>query len=147
MRHSKRGPTQLELPLGVEPEAPAEEAKAPVAVAPSPAEPKLPAPAQAPAEPTRAGLRVIQGGGERVQEALSSRDAVVRVLIEAGADLLLRRITPERAEHIERSVNQILDLFDRVDTVPQLMPVLKRQLDELEALMTETRAQRSRRPG
>lgn len=150
MRHSRKtGPTQLELPLGLDPEPLAQEAKAPVALAPIPAAPKAqaPAPAPAPADPPRAGLRVIQGGGERVQEALSSRDAVVRVLVEAGADLLLRRITAERAEYIERSVNQILDLFDRVDAVPQLMPVLKRQLDELEALMTETRAQRSRRPG
>ena len=100
--------------------------------------PERPAPARA------LGLRVIRGGGQRVQEKLGSRDAVVRVLVEAGADLLLRRITPQRAEHIERSVSQILDLFDRVDQVPSLMPVLQRQLDELEALMRETRASRGR---
>lgn len=95
----------------------------------------------------RRGLRVIQGGGQREQEGLDSRDAVVRVLIEAGADLLLRRISAERAEHIEQRVNKILDLFDRVDAAPALMPVLQRQLDELERLMNETRAGRARRPG
>lgn len=100
-----------------------------------------------PAAPARAGLRVIQGGGQRTQEKLGSRDAVVRVLIEAGADMLLKRISSERAEHIEQRVNKILDLFDRVDDSPALMPVLQRQLDDLESLMTETRGLRARRPG
>jgi len=95
----------------------------------------------------RVGLRVIQGGGQRTQEKLGSRDAVVRVLIEAGADMLLKRISAERAEHIEQRVNKILDLFDRVDESPSLMPVLQRQLDDLEALMTETRGGRTRRQG
>jgi hypothetical protein len=102
-----------------------------------------PAPAQALLRPGP-GLRVIRGGGTKAQEKLGSRDAVVRVLVEAGADLLLRRITPERAEHIERSVSRILDLFDRVDATPSLMPALQHQLDELEALMRETRASRGR---
>jgi hypothetical protein len=155
VKHSgKSGPVQLELPFGA---ALDEEVAPPAAPEPSATDRKkserraAAAPAAeaeaAPPSPPRSSLRLIQGGGRRTHEPLSSRDAVVRVLIEAGADLLLRRITPERAEHIEHSVNQILDLFDRVDTVPQLMPVLQRQLDELEALMTETRAQRSRRPG
>jgi hypothetical protein len=80
-------------------------------------------------------------------EPLDSRDAVVRVLVEAGADLLLRRISPERAEHIERTVNHVLELFDRVDEVPQLLPVLRRELEALEQLMLETRQRRKRRPG
>lgn len=105
------------------------------------------APSPKPAETVRRGLRVIQGGGQKQQESLDSRDAVVRVLIEAGADLLLRKISAERAEHIEKRVNKILDLFDRVDAAPALMPVLQRQLDELERLMSETRAGRARRPG
>jgi len=96
--------------------------------------------------PRASFLRVIQGGGERTREPLTSRDAVVRVLVEAGADLLLRRISPERAQAIEQEVNDILDLFDRVDATPGLMPVLRRRLDELEALMGETRDRR-RRPG
>ncbi len=86
------------------------------------------------------GLRVIQGGGQRRQdEPLASRDAVARVLMEAGVDLLLRRISSARAEEIERKVDRVLDLFDRVDAAPVLMPVLRRHLDELEALMRETR--------
>jgi len=96
--------------------------------------------------PKASFLRVIQGGGERTREPLTSRDAVVRVLVEAGADLLLRRISPERAQTIEQEVNDILDLFDRVDATPGLMPVLRRRLDELEVLMGETRDRR-RRPG
>ena len=60
-------------------------------------------------------LRVIQGLGQKKQEPLASRDAVARVLIEAGADLLLRRISSERAEAIEKEVDEILALFDRVD--------------------------------
>ncbi|HVE81454.1 MAG TPA: hypothetical protein VND93_01345 [Myxococcales bacterium] len=91
-------------------------------------------------------MRVIQGGGKRTREPLTSRDAVIRVLVEAGADLLLRRISPERAQAIEQEVNDILDLFDRVDATPGLMPALRRRLDDLEALMGESRDRR-RRPG
>lgn len=89
-------------------------------------------------------LRVIQGLGQKKQEPLLSRDAVARVLIEAGADLLLRRISPERAEAIEREVDEILRLFDLVDDNRLLFPVLQRKLDALEQLMSETRDQRRR---
>jgi hypothetical protein len=95
---------------------------------------------------TGLGLRVIRGEGQRRQdEPLTSRDALARVLMEAGADLLLRRISPERAEEIERQVDRALDLFDRVDANPLVMPVLRRHLDALEALMRETRERRSSR--
>jgi hypothetical protein len=119
----REGPEQLELPLaprraGAQPEPP----------------------------PKPSFLRVIQGGGKRTREPLTSRDAVIRVLVEAGADLLLRRISPERAQAIEQEVNDILDLFDRVDATPGLMPALRRRLDDLEALMGESRDRR-RRPG
>ncbi|AEI66355.1 hypothetical protein LILAB_22300 [Corallococcus macrosporus] len=90
-------------------------------------------------------MRVIKGEGRRREEPLASRDAVARVLMEAGADLLLRRISPARAGEIERKVDRVLDLFDRVDVAPVLMPVLKRHLDELEALMRETREVRAAR--
>ncbi len=90
------------------------------------------------------GLRVIEGGGQRRQdEPLGSRDAVARAMMEAAVDLLLRRISPARAEEIERKVDRVLDLFDRVDAAPVLMPVLRRHLDELEALMRETRQVRA----
>ncbi len=92
-------------------------------------------------------LRVIEGGGQRKRERLVSRDAVVRALVETGADMLLRRISVERAEEIQESIDRILGLFDRVDETPALMPVLGRQLADLEALMTETRAARSARRG
>lgn len=121
MRHKSDGSKQLDFAF----------------TAPEPEAPR-------PAAPSRPGLRVIAGGGARVQERLSSRDAVVRVLVEAGADLLLRRISSERAAEIERTVNRVLHLFDRVDQVPALMPVLQRELDDLEALMRETREKRAR---
>jgi hypothetical protein len=94
------------------------------------------------------GLRVIRGEGQRrPDEPLTSRDAVARVLMEAGADLLLRRISPERAKEIERQVDRALELFDRVDANPLVLPVLRRHLDGLEALMRETRERRSVRRG
>jgi hypothetical protein len=120
-RRKKDGPEQFELPLfGAAPPSPST---------------------------ARPGLRLIHGQGQRTQEPLGSRDAVVRVLIEAGADMLLRRISPERAEEIEKKVDRVLRLFDQVDATPGLMPVLQRQLDDLEALMRETRERRTVRRG
>lgn len=124
-------PLQLELPW----DAPASESEP----SPEPTGERVPPRREAPK------LRLIQGGGERVEEALDSRDSVVRVLIEAGADLLLRRISSVRAEEIERRVNAILNLFDRVDANPKLLPKLRADLDELEVLMGETR-DRARAP-
>lgn len=89
-------------------------------------------------------LRLIEGLGQKQQEPLRSRDAVARVLIEAGADLLLRRISPDRAAAIEHEVDEILTLFARVDGNRLLLPVLERKLDALEVLMRETRAKRGR---
>jgi hypothetical protein len=90
-------------------------------------------------------LKVIQGLGQKKQERLGSRDAVARVLIETGADLLLRRISPARAEAIEEEVDAILVLFDRVDDEPKVMPELQTRLDALEVLMRETRERRAHR--
>jgi hypothetical protein len=95
--------------------------------------------------PLQPRLTVITGQGEKKTEPLASRDAVARVLMEAGADLLLHRISSERAEEIEQRVNEVLELFDRVDRHPLFMAILQRKLDELEALMRETRARRKRR--
>ena len=73
--------------------------------------------------------------------------AYSNIVGEAGADLLLRRISSERAEEIEGRVDQILRLFDQVDSNPLLLSVLKRKLDDLEALMVQTRDRRSTRRG
>jgi hypothetical protein len=94
---------------------------------------------------TRPKLTLLKGDGQRKQEPLDSRDAVARVLIEAGADLLLKRISCARAEYIEERVEAVLVLFDRVDHEPAAMAELKARLDELEALMRETRESRVRR--
>lgn len=95
---------------------------------------------------SRPRLTLIQGQGQKVQEPLDNRDAVARVLIEAGADMLLRRISPERAEFIEQKVEEVLQLFDQVDQKqPLALAALKVRLDDLEALMRETRDARVRR--
>ena len=87
-------------------------------------------------------LRIIPGAGGRSEERLTNRQAVIRVLVGSGADLLLRRISPQRAGEIQRRVDQILVLFDRVDESPELMPLLQKRLDELEALTRETASSR-----
>jgi len=88
------------------------------------------------------GLRLMMGEGKKQPEALNSRDAVARVLIEAGADLLLRRISVERAEHIERCVNRVLYLFDLTEEQPSQLAALQAHLEELELLMQESRGRR-----
>ena len=87
----------------------------------------------------RPKLQLIAGEGKRVRERLSSREAVVRVLVEAGADLLLRRISPERAGAIQRGVDQVLALFDAVDSTPALLPLLRKEIDALEELSSPKR--------
>jgi len=118
-RLSKPSPRQLELAFNGSPRCPSEEA-------PTPSE-------------QRRALRLVRGNGRRQPERLDSRDAVIRVLIEAGADLLLRRISSQRADEIQQRVERIMSLFERVDHSPGLIPSLNRRLDELEALMRETR--------
>ncbi len=106
-----------------------------------------PIPDGAHSDPDGPLLRLVGGCGQRTEEPLDSREAVIRVLVEAGADLLLHRISPERAEEIRRRVEQILTLFERVNRSSALIPTLKLRLDELEALMRETRSSRSARGG
>lgn len=85
----------------------------------------------------RPTLRVIEGGGAKKAEALDSRDAVARLLLATGVDLLLRRISPARAEEMEREVSEVLDLFDHVERLPALRPLLEARLDALDALARE----------
>lgn len=63
-------------------------------------------------------LRVIRGGDdwESSFEPITSRDAAIRCLVEAGADLLLRRITVELAERVEKAVDTVIALEDRPAT-------------------------------
>lgn len=89
-------------------------------------------------------FRVIQGEGRKQEEPLASPDAVTRVLLETGVDLLLRAISPERAQEIQRRVDRVLLMFDRVDLRPELRDVLQSELDELEDVMRQTRALRRR---
>ena len=109
---------QLELPFGL-PEAPQS------------------------ATPAPQGLRLIRGGGQGRREPLATRESVVRVLLEAGVDLLLRRISAARAEEIERRVERVLRLFDAPGSSSDPTAALRDELDALERLMVETRAKRA----
>jgi len=93
----------------------------------------------------RPALRVIKGEGQPRTDPLVNRDAVARVLVSAGVDLLLKRISPERAELIEQRVDEALDLFDAVDRDPSAQPKLKAVLDDLEALVRQSAQLRVRR--
>lgn len=121
------GATQLELAL------PSSEKRTEASAA-------LRAPRTAPA------LKLIRGEGLKETERLDSRDAVVRVLLETGTDMLLRRISVDRAEEIEQSVDKVLDLFDRVDHSPAAFAELQSELENLELLAKESRAVRRRPP-
>lgn len=111
---------QLELPLGARPRT------------------QTPIPGPITATPQRA-FRVIRGEGQRRDEKLRDRNDVTRVLVGAAADLLLKRITPDRAQELERRVDKIMRLFDLVDDQPTLMLLLRKELDELEAIVREGR--------
>src|SRR3990172_3507430 len=91
----------------------------------------------APSTPPGRAFRVIKGGGVRRDETLRSRDDVARLLVAAAADVLLHRITPDRAHAIEEHVEQVTRLFERVDAKPALLPILRRELDELAAVWRE----------
>jgi len=93
----------------------------------------------------RPKLKVINGLGQKKHERLASREAVARVLVGAGADLLLRRISPERAEVIERAVDEVMALFDAVERNRSLMPRLEKKLADLEALVRESESRRPAR--
>ncbi|MDR0966640.1 MAG: hypothetical protein LBM75_09120 [Myxococcales bacterium] len=88
------------------------------------------------------GLRLIHGGGEGRDETLRDRGDVARLLAASAADLLLHRISTVRAHEIEERVNRALRLFDRARTEPLARPILRRELDQLEAIWREGQAQR-----
>ena len=87
--------------------------------------------AQAPAERT---FRVIRGEGQKREETLHSRDDVVRLLVGSACDLMLRRISPDRAHEIQRRVDRIMRLFERVPADPVATALLRRELDDLEGV-------------
>ncbi len=119
-RRGGKGSSQLELPIGARPAV------------------REPAPAPITAAAPR-GLRVIRGEGKRRDETLRDRNDVTRVLVGAAADLLLKRISPDRAQELARRVAKIMRLFDRVDDEPALMLLLRKELDDLEAIVREGR--------
>ncbi|MBQ4333998.1 MAG: hypothetical protein IJC63_01390 [Myxococcaceae bacterium] len=88
------------------------------------------------------GLRLIHGGGEGRDATLRDRNDVARLLAASAADLLLHRISTARASEIEERVNRALRLFDRARTEPLARPILRRELDQLEAIWREGREAR-----
>lgn len=89
-------------------------------------------------------LRLIQGEGRGRSEKLHSRDDLARVLVGAAGDMLLKRISAPRGNEIQRRVEKLLGLFDRVDDEPALEPLLRRELDLLEAMLREQKARAGR---
>ena len=107
---------------------------------------EAPRPAPSAREQARArGLRLIHGGAAGRDETLRDRNDVARLLAASAADLLLRRISTARAHEIETRVSRALRLFDRARTEPLARPVLRRELDELEAIWREGQT-RGRQP-
>jgi hypothetical protein len=105
-----------------------------------------PAPRQTNAVRSPPRLSVIVGEGKPERRPLRSRDDLARVLVGAASDLLVRRISSVRAHEIEKRVDRLMDLFDRVDREPLMFKVLQRELDDLEALVKESSQGRSKRP-
>ena len=116
---------QLPLPLRVTASAPPERAARP--------------PSSSTAERT---FRVIRGEGQKREETLHSRDDVVRLLVGSACDLMLKRISPDRAHEIQRRVDRIMRLFDRVPADPVATALLRRELDDLEGLYRDGQQQK-----
>ncbi|MGC4113851.1 MAG: hypothetical protein QM765_04190 [Myxococcales bacterium] len=105
-----------------------------------PAEPR---PARPPSTPTaERTFRVIRGEGQKREETLHSRDDVVRLLVGTACDVMLKRITPDRAHEIQRRVDRIMRLFDRVPADPVATALLRRELDDLESIYRDGQGQR-----
>jgi hypothetical protein len=90
------------------------------------------------------GLRLLRGEGKPRDATLRSRGDVVSVLVGAAGDLLFKRISAPRAHEIEARVEKVLSLFDRCDAQPALLPILRRELDDLERLAREGKLDRKR---
>jgi hypothetical protein len=109
----------------------------------SPCAPPEPRAKRPPVSPTaERTFRVIRGEGQKRDETLHSRDDVVRLLVGSACDLLLKRISPDRANEIQRRVDRIMRLFDRVPADPVATALLRRELDDLEGLYRDGQSQR-----
>jgi hypothetical protein len=82
-------------------------------------------------------LRLIRGEGQKREESLKSRDDVARLMVGTALDLLRRSISPDRAHEIQRRADRIFRLFERLPDDPVAAALLKRELDDLEALTRE----------
>ena len=112
-KRPKGGPRQLSLPLHAAND---------------------PAPRRSLAAPSPRAFRVIRGEGKRRREPLESRDDVAQLLVGSACDLLLKRISPDRAHEIQTRVDRVMRLFDRIGSDPVATALLRRELDDLEQL-------------
>lgn len=105
----------------------------------APRDPPVPRPLSAPAP---RAFRVIRGEGQKRDETLRSRDDVARLLVGSACDLMLKRISPDRAHEIQQRVDRIMRLFDRIPADPVATALLRRELDDLEKLYREGQEKR-----
>ncbi len=82
-------------------------------------------------------LRLLKGGAQAREQRLTSRDDVTRLLLRSAADLLLRRISPARANAIQKKVDRVLTLFDASAVNPSAAKLLRAELDSLERMARE----------
>ena len=95
-----------------------------------------------PSPPVERTFRLIRGEGQKREEVLHSRDDVVRLLVGSACDLMLRRISPDRAHEIQRRVDRIMRLFERVPADPVASALLRRELDDLESIYRDGQQRR-----
>lgn len=88
--------------------------------------------------PERRAFRVIRGEGRGRDETLRTRDDVARLMMASAADMMLHRISPERAYEIEEQVERVMRLFDKPRSAI-IDSQLRLELDDLEALWREGR--------
>jgi len=87
-------------------------------------------------------FKVIRGEGQKRAETLHSKDDVVRLMVGTACDVLLKRVSPDRAHEIQRRVDRIMRLFERVPADPVAVALLRRELDDLESLYREGQQKR-----
>lgn len=86
---------------------------------------------------SRKVFRVIRGEGRKRDETLRSRDDVARLLVASAANMMLQRMSTERAHEIQARVDRVMHLFDLVERDPLAARFLRHELDELEKVWKE----------
>ncbi len=93
---------------------------------------------------SRKAFRVVRGEGQKRDETLYSRDDVARLLVASAANMMLQRMSTERAHEIQARVDRVMHLFDLVERDPLAARLLRHELDELEQVWKKANAPSSR---